>query len=255
MIESKLYSLERNPHWDMLEPLYRSGVQPTVISFNYDLIADNTMMSLAEYTGRGFPSYECAIATEAYRRHVGEGFRFGTMLKPHGSMNWMYCPVCGRLDLYYSERALRFAKALDQFYNETRADDPYRCKGTPCRDTLCPGRIRPTMITPTQRKHYENQHLRRTWDNALKALNEADRVIIIGYSMPTDDVEVIGLLTDGLTAIDRNKVTVVQYSNPPLSIEQHDAGRRYKQFLGEVEWHCNGFSEWVINSWRAETGV
>lgn len=251
VIEHSLHRLTGNPHTRLLGPLYDRNIEPTIISFNYDVIVDNTMMQRAEGTGRTV-SYDVDVASESYRVWRDRG-TLGRLLKPHGSMNWMYCPVCERLDLYYSEQTKRFGKAMEEFYYETSATDPYRCTGSPCRDPACRGRVQPTMITPTQRKQYRNRHLARTWERSLEALRAADRVVIVGYSMPADDVEVVSLLKQGLLATPQDRITVVEYAQTPTPMHLHAAGKRYRSILGPgVGWTSDGFEKWVDNEWKAE---
>jgi len=74
-------------------------------------------------------------------------------------------------------------------------DDQYAYKAQ-CPE--CQTRLRPILITPTYRKDYRNPHLARIWYDAERALQRANRVIFVGYSLPDDDVEVIYLLKRGL---------------------------------------------------------
>ena len=55
-----------------------------------------------DYEGR-FPNYCCDIRTDFYRT---EPRRFGTLLKLHGSLNWMYCKTCHRLEIGASDSQL-----------------------------------------------------------------------------------------------------------------------------------------------------
>lgn len=179
-------------HEDLLGPFYaralRGGerIEPTVVSFNFDLIVDNAMVRLGEpLPGKHFgalPDYCCDVATEAYRKRRDDCF--GRLLKPHGSLNWMFCPACKQLDLFYGDGKLPgsfFAKAIPEFWAETGGTDPYSCKGTPCRrGAECKGEVAPVLITPTQAKDYRNPHITRVWYETERALQRADRVVIVG---------------------------------------------------------------------------
>ncbi|MGZ8842690.1 MAG: hypothetical protein ACXW18_03450, partial [Pyrinomonadaceae bacterium] len=188
----------RDFHTQMLEPLYQRGIEPAVVSLNYDVIVDNVMFTMSErHRGGRPPNYSVRFDTEQYLNFSQAGM-FGRLLKIHGSLNWLYCEVCKRLDLFVS-KGMRTAKALDVLYHTVPFDDAYSCRGTPCRNPTCDGFISPILITPTYVKDYENKHIEKTWAAAEEAMKEADRAVIIGYSLPTDDVEVAMLLQRGLS--------------------------------------------------------
>ena len=119
VIEAALRRIRQNRqlHRNLLEPLYHNdrNIEPTVISLNYDVIVDNAMFFLSDrYQNLRPPDYRANIDTQVYKNHLSFG-TFGNLLKIHGSLNWLYCGTCQRLDLYVSEglHGLRTAKALD----------------------------------------------------------------------------------------------------------------------------------------------
>jgi hypothetical protein len=247
---------DRRFYHRLLELLYKNDVEPLdveplVVSLNYDVIVDNAMFSLSPLP----PDYCVDIATHEYAEFRAGG-TFGRLLKIHGSLNWLYCERCKRLDLFVSEgfRGLRTAKALDELYAYVPFDDAYSCRGTPCRNPYCDGFVSPILITPTYVKDYENPHVERVWAEAELAMKEADRAVIIGYSLPTDDVEVAMLLKRGLEHLPRDRITVVEYvdgdiykpkdSRTPLG--QHPVGQRFRSLFGAgLDWHTIGFEGWI----------
>jgi len=258
VIEAALRRIRQNQHlhYNLLQPLYQQDIEPTVISLNYDVIVDNAMFSLAEvHQNLHPPDYRVNIDTLAYKQFLDDGF-FGNLLKIHGSLNWLYCGTCQRLDLFVSEglHGLRTAKALDELYFNAPFDDAYSCRGTPCRDPQCEGTVSPILITPTYVKDYNNPHVERVWTEAERIMKESDRAIIIGYSLPTDDVEIAMLFKQGLDHLPRNKITVVEYVegdiNKPVGqrtpIEQHHTGQRFRSLFGaDLDWHTSGFEGWL----------
>jgi hypothetical protein len=244
----------RQFHRTLLEPLYQRGVEPSVVSLNYDVIVDNAMFALGEhYQGMRPPDYTVEIATERYA-NFRVGGTFGRLLKIHGSLNWLYCERCRRLDLFVSE-GMRTAKALDDLYHSVPFNDAYSCRGTPCRNRPhCDGFVSPILITPTYVKDYENPHVERVWIEAERAMKQADRVVIIGYSLPTDDVEVAMLFKRGLDHLPRQRIIVVEYvdgdinkpANTRTPLEQHPTGQRFRSLFGAgLDWHTTGFEGWL----------
>lgn len=243
-------------HTQMLEPIYQRGIAPSVVSLNYDVIVDNVMFTMSErYGGMRPPDYSVRIDTEQYLKFSQAG-TFGRLLKIHGSLNWLYCEVCGRLDLFVS-KGMRTAKALDELYHTVPFDDAYSCRGTPCRNPNCDGFISPILITPTYFKDYENQHIEKTWMVAEETMQEADRAVIIGYSLPSDDVEVAMLLQRGLSHLPADRITVVEYvegdsPNKRTPIDAHPTGQRFKAIFGpNFDWHTTGFGGWLAEQQAA----
>ena len=245
LLEYRLRTI--GPHYRIfLDALYKTHPPQsvTIISLNYDIIADNAMSGVAERKGQlALPEYGCDIATDAYRREA----RFGTLLKLHGSLNWLYCPNCHRLDLGIAGSGRRTVKMLNQLYGAVDLDARYR--GDSNR-TLCPDcetRLRPVLITPTQKKDYRNPHIARVWYEASRALREAKRAIFVGYSMPDDDVDVVYLFKRGLAEVDRRAITVVEYATGVgAALDRHPVGLRYRAlFGGDIDWRSEGFGAWT----------
>lgn len=227
-----------------LEALYEAAPEKvTLISLNYDIIPDNELAHLAERQGSiSLPDYRCDISTGAYR----EIPKFGTLLKVHGSLNWLYCPNCHRLDVGVSPTGRRTVKVLDELYaTDLDLDNNYGCHGNPCVE--CGTYVRPVLITPTHAKNYRNPHVARVWYEAARALREAGRALFIGYSMPDEDVEVIYLFKRGLAKLEPENITVVEYSpEGPRELDAHPVGQRYRALFGEeIDWNTNGFEAWI----------
>jgi NAD-dependent SIR2 family protein deacetylase len=253
VLDHQLQHTTNDLHFRFLDRLYReSGTLPSVVSLNYDIIVDNTLARvIAKHIDElhpsggggpgGFPSYECDVATGTYRQWP----KFGKLLKIHGSLNWLYCPGCHRLDIGVSNSGSRTCKVLELLYYESPLEGRYSCRGSPCPD--CKVFVRPVMITPTHHKDYRNPHVAQVWYQAERALREADRVFIIGYSLPDDDVEVAYLLKRGLAHLPPEAITVVEYDPPThRGLRDHPVGRRYRTLFGEgLDWQTGGFGDWL----------
>jgi SIR2-like domain len=249
LLESLLQSAQTNNHWTLFNELYPLGQEePCIISTNYDLIADTALMFLSEgrplATGPSegrLPDYRCRISTPFYKN---EPARFGTLLKLHGSLNWLYCSTCSRLEMGIST-AKRFLKVLGRMAGQD-LDKAFTADGDPC--PTCTTRLRPLLIAPSHLKYYRNPHLSQVWYEAESVLREAQHVIFIGYSLPEDDVEVVYLLKRALSRSDAPRVTVVEYDpNPEAKIHESLVGRRYRTIFGDaVEWHACGLDAWLV---------
>ncbi|UCE07974.1 MAG: hypothetical protein JSW07_08075 [bacterium] len=245
------YELEHIDHKYYEDFLYKfmkgTNEIPNIVSLNYDIIIDNTLIIYGENCGPGenFPDYGCDIATEWYNRFT----RFGKLYKVHGSLNWLYCPACHRLDVGISKSGRRTGKVLESLYHEEERENMdleyrYTCKGSPCLD--CGSNVRPVMITPTHMKDYRNPHIAQVWYNAERALKKSNRAIIIGYSLPENDVDVIYLLKRGLAHLESKYVTVIGHDKEGRDARDHPIGSRYCTIFGdEIDWHPEGFAGWL----------
>lgn len=239
LLEYRLRGLAHNHYADLFAALgHRGGTGLTAISLNYDVIADNAMVAVADK----LPDYACPIDTERYRRLP----HHGQLLKIHGSLNWSYCPGCNRLDLGVAASGQTY-KMLAELYMEDPLEARYSCHGFACRS--CGTFVEPILITPTQLKDYRNPHVRRVWDAAEDALRRADRAIFVGYSLPDDDLDVVYLLKRGLGALAQRapgRITVVEYAPGGAALSQHPVGRRYRSLFGSgIDWRPDGFAAFV----------
>ena len=248
LLEEQLLKSPTNNHWALLDRLYPvGGEEPRVISTNYDLIADTALMSLSEArTPEGaLPDYRCHISTDFYGN---EPTRFGVLLKLHGSLNWLYCRTCQRLELGASE-SRRYVKVLARLLGLVgpSLQQSFTPDGDPCR--VCGTKLRPLLIAPTHLKDYRNPHLSQVWYEAEAVLREATRVVFVGYSLPEDDVEVVYLLKRSLARPNPPQITVIEYdhNNPNLPLTLHSAGRRYRALFGDaIDWHACGLDDWLL---------
>ena len=240
-------------HKQLLEPLYARSADVMVASLNYDVIVDNAMFALSDpWQNLHPPDYGVDIATNRYKEFRAFG-TFGRLLKIHGSLNWLYCETCQRLDLFVS-RGMRTSKALDELYHWVPFNDAYSCRGTPCRNQHCQGFVSPILVSPTFVKDYENPHIKRVWEQAESAMKQTDRAVFIGYSLPTDDFQVALLLKRGLNHLPRQRITVVEYvpgdsaksMAQRVPLEQHPTGQRFRSLFGSgLDWQTIGFEDWL----------
>jgi len=236
VLRDALSVIKTNPHEELFTRIKKSfGTLPIVISLNYDLLADNTLLDLSGPPGqRKFADFACDISTDVYRNNRSTT----PLLKIHGSLSWLYCPSCHRMDVAISAEERATMKVFPELVMEKRFDP------IPCEN--CSASMGSVMITPTYRKDYRNAHISRIWYEAERALRDAQRVIVIGYSLPEDDVEVIYLLKRGLQGIDPKNITVVEKKNKE---KRHlEVAKRYRQLFGEtIDWQEDGFDGWLSN--------
>jgi len=153
-----------------------------IISFNYDLIADQTLMEMRKlnFTHREYCSAESFLVSKNERRPVRRRKMHNRipLLKLHGSINWQR----NRRRKTYSVVGRNQTNSLALSYNVP--DVPF-------------------IVPPLAAKiDISNTHLKSLWSSALKRLKDAPGWIIWGYSLPATDT-----ITQVLcrTALSRNK--------------------------------------------------
>lgn len=120
------------------------------------------------------------------------------LLKLQGSLSWFWIPQDQAGTTLAAWNVIDFGRCLrDQ---ETRRRD-------------LPGR-EPFLVPPTTSKasYFETMVTRELWRRAYEALEAAERVVLVGYSLPTADSTFLGLLAD--TTVGRDLEVVVVNTQP-----------------------------------------
>ncbi|HEY4330908.1 MAG TPA: hypothetical protein VGN88_14290 [Phycisphaerae bacterium] len=242
LLEEKLNKAPTNNHYDLIQKVYGMTDDPVIISTNYDLIIDTSLIffsnNLPPQNAR-FPNYACDISSECY---LNGKSRYGTLLKLHGSLNWLHCRTCHRLEIGASE-SVKFVIAFQEVVGPSLKQS-YSPDGSPC--PTCGTKLLPLLVAPTHLKDYRNPHLSLVWYAAERALRQADRVIFIGYSLPDDDVEVVYLLKRGLAHLQPHRITVIGHDMSMPPVTAHPVGRRYRALFGDgIDWHPEGMDNWL----------
>lgn len=174
-----------------------SEIDPvSVISTNWDILLDN---SIYRRIGEKFPDkavvdYCCYISSFDESDHsikpglekLGQGGFNVKLLKLHGSLNWLQCPRCMRLYARFSRK-----EAMDNFL------DPRSCRHCDRNFQEDQGKhsLISNLIMPTYIKDLSNPQYKIIWQNAGIEISEANKLVFIGYSLPSADFEMRQLLS------------------------------------------------------------
>jgi hypothetical protein len=105
------------------------------------------------------------------------------LYKLHGSLDWLRCPLC---DHIYIDPARTIFRG-----------EGGRSEGASRRNATCVCGYRPLrhiIVAPSMVRDVRNPNLLTIWHSALEALRTADEWIVIGYSMPPEDVAIRAML-------------------------------------------------------------
>jgi len=175
----------------------------TLITTNWDTLLDRActaeqrrkeraLSGREEHLKRTNISY--GAVAERLVDHMGEDIEPAPegrrlLLKLHGSLNWFHCPCCGTL---YTNVAGPWV--IDP---QNRRQNFDFCH--------CNSGLENLIVAPSFVKDYRNSHLQSVWQRAQRALDDADRWVFIGYSLPMDDYHIRALLLRALRANTQRK--------------------------------------------------
>jgi hypothetical protein len=194
------------------------------VSTNYDILIDN---ALTEEPERGFDldygvefrNFDPAWKGDNHWRRPALG-NCVQLFKPHGSLNWLFCPTCNELEITPKEKGV-VIRLISDFTNA-------KC-------SHCESVFSPLIVPPSFYKDLSNVFLSAIWNRTDVALRKVNHIIFCGYSFPDADIHIKYLLKRAQTNRDTPlKVTVV--NNHPGKGEtdaQHERNR-YMRFLGNA---------------------
>lgn len=196
-------SIRQPPHWATELVNHWHQRRAIVLSLNYDMLVERVAGTQMRDAGGEDWGIHPSDLYPTYFTYVGGrgGFaRWGfpshetfTLLKPHGSTNWYYS---GQPD-FHGESIL-YADVPVQGLAGAVTEEP---------------RDKDVLIVPpiTEKSSYfQNETINRLWWEAAEALRRADRVFVIGYSLPTTDLGMTAFLATTL----RDTADAIYIVNP-----------------------------------------
>src|SRR5579871_2485737 len=103
----------------------------------------------------------------------------------------------------------------------------------------------PVLITPVRQKKYDiyRTSIQDLWAQAVKGLEDAGRIVIIGYSFPLTDMKALDLFR-GLLAT-RGKNLILEIVAPDAEDIAKRIGKEYLEHAREIKLHKMVFEEYV----------
>jgi hypothetical protein len=201
-----------------------------VLSFNYDLLMDNALYSLGKMTDYGYHMNFFKVSNDGQWIRTSESFSEITLLKLHGSLNWIRCGFCGALLLYrFQKQTLIGAQGFR--CPRCSSEEPY---------------ARRMIIPPVQSKDYGDRDVAFLWILADQLLKEFSRIICIGYSFPPSDFDMISLMRRFRARQDH--VQEVIFVSPDSG-----AKKRLEKLLGKETNHFQYLSDYLRHARNNET--
>ena len=164
--------------------MFFNGLSPTLgmsnvhmVTLNWDLLLDNALMQPSSGGCRIEYGTRFKVLNKGHEEIVHSTSQNPTLYKLHGSLSWSVCSSCGEIYFNYQANPPK----INYFEN---SKDKLKCQK--CKMVLIP-----LMLPPTFSKFDEehlSKHLREIWYLARHILINADRVIMVGYSLPENDL-------------------------------------------------------------------
>lgn len=216
----KIKKLPKGPHAQLIGKLRDQTLltDTMFVSTNYDICIDLALDNDRDYA--------VDFATD------GEPFVPGPqatkLFKPHGSLNWLYCPVCNNVKQFGSKAVLSLP------YKGREVNQCEYCKSI----------LSPVIVPPTFYKDMTRVFLSRIWNKTEDALREVDHIIFCGYSLPDADMHIKYLLKRVQTNRQDSesiRFTLVNhhYGDPPNGVPPKkpevatNERERYERFFGQ----------------------
>lgn len=200
----------------------------SVITTNYDLAVESRLYNVLD-------AQEVAAGVD-FGVSWRPGHQRGTLVprpedprlsfyKLHGSLDWMRCALCGYL-------------TVDLDRGPAGGNAAQRAAEATCACGYGP--LRHIFVAPSMVRELRDPNLLAVWHGALEALRTADEWIVIGYSLPPEDVPVRSLLLRAFRSRARPpRVRVIETSCDP------DFENRYRVLFSEVSFQAGGVEGFV----------
>jgi len=202
------------------------------VSSNYDILIDNALTELYDDDidldyGVEFRNFERPDDWKRPRRE-----KCVALFKPHGSLNWLFCPACNELEITPKEKGV-VTRLISDFTKASCAE--------------CGSVYSPLIVPPTFYKDLNNVFLSSIWNRTDIALRRVRHVVFCGYSFPDADIHIKYLLKRAQTNRGAPlKFTVINHFPKKPTTVCAEEEYRFSRFLGPaVNYTKMSFEEFV----------
>jgi len=220
------------------------GREPaTVVSTNYDTLVESVLyekivfdpeaedVPLGEVVDLGLSWREHATGKyheTVYHPPVSPRVR---VLKLHGSLSWLKCPLCGFIYVNTT------GNIVEQAFREDKIDYNNTC--------VCGhGPVRAILVAPSMVRSVRDPNLLTIWRAALEALRTADEWVIAGYSLPPEDIAIRSILIRGYHARLKRPAPLIRVVQPKADPVMEG---RYRLLFPDCEFEYGGFRQYATS--------
>lgn len=235
-----------NIHRALVRSLNAAGkLKSTVfVSTNYDILIDNALTELYSQEidldyGIDFRNFNRKNDWKQPRpaRRV-------YLFKPHGSLNWLFCPACNDIQITPKEKSVVTRLITEPSEITTSINEFCSSQCTGCGSTYMP-----LIVPPTFYKDMNNVFLSTIWNKCDNELRNVKHIIFCGYSFPDADIHIKYLLKRAQTnRVDPLKITVINHHPNKSTRVRKEEQYRFNRFLGpDVRYMRVSFETFAAN--------
>lgn len=187
----------------------QSEINLSFITFNYDICLDRVLLSM--YNENENKSFDVDFGIDLGNYEQEKWFhrprkRKINLLRPHGSINWVFCKSCGKV----------FSKISKQ-------GNPLDLVGKKKCYNCGLSSVEPYIVHPTNNRIYENKYIMQIWSKVEDILQKADEWCFIGYSLPEADRYFSYILSKiyNLRKVKKNNLPKISVVNPNRHINRN----------------------------------
>ena len=225
---------------------YRGKDPVSVISTNWDTLLDYAIKkSIKEREDdKAVVDYCCYISSldkdddtiKPGLEILGEGGFNVKLLKLHGSLNWLQCPRCSRMYADFSNKigrgeyiTIESCRHCDKNFPEEKDNHILAFN----------------LIMPTFLKDLSNPQYKIIWQNAGIEISEAEKIVFIGYSLPSADFDMRQLLSRMVRK--SAKIHVVDYCLDESKWNEKE--KHWRRFFGKrtISFEFKGAKKYVTD--------
>ena len=194
-IKESLDEPNNNNHEILIDNLFneRNEFEYSFINLNYDILLDKELIDLREKH-----NLDLDYGIELWRNYLDDSWGKPDdpriyLLKPHGSLNWFYCPSCNSIYLNVHGDKPKFT--------EIEPNIP-EC-------TYCNSKQTLFIVPPTFFKTLTNLHNTTILQHIQKEVVNSDYLIFVGYSFPDADLHLKYIIKKALQFLSKTREIIV----------------------------------------------
>lgn len=190
-------------------------INADIISLNFDTLLREIFIDGHIYTF----DYVIPFSEDHRKSSYENEIHIGKMIKLHGSFDWRYCNVCRKIII------------TDKFQRY------YKYESERCHQ--CNNLLKPYFIVPYHNNIVKYDEL--LTNKAKELIKKARKIIVIGYSFPDYDNDIIQLFRENTH---KRNINIIEYSNNGRPVRKIIEKMESIFPDGNIEYYWKGFKSW-----------
>ncbi len=190
LLSSKMLPAKPNAGHKAIAQYVKTHANSHIVTTNYDCCMDLAL-------GEEHKNFDYGMEFANITRSGRDDQRDARLIKLHGSLNWFYCETCQDVQL------TNIKKTVESFLKD---EVPYPVIAV-CR--ICHGQRRGLLVPPLAMKFDMAPPLTRLLQDAHKAFENADLIVVVGFSFSEADLYISRMLSKSMQLSETQKLVVI----------------------------------------------